>query len=262
MTMFEGRSLPDVIDWPAQLGQVLTKPYDVWYGDARPLDWVVRYAKGHPDEAAAIASALGDLLQKADPEICGQILEQVPYFPLDLTPQLLALLASDARRLASQPDPYREGQSLLGSIVRAVDAKNRSGSLALNEDTAVALASISRAEDGFPESLLIAMQARFDEHLPRLVPSLERMSVEQLTTFSRRVADFPSPLCERAFDTIGKSAPTYIRKRIAKAIKQHVGPPNAKDLEAYRALAKANNWPEPVTQDRWPDFARRLSVDE
>lgn len=255
--IFEGHQLPDNINWSAQLDQVFSKPYDVWYGDARPLDWVVRYAKQHANEIPAIAAALKSQLQKNDADIRGQIFEQAPYLPCDLSATFANLLVRERAALQHQSDPYREGQSLLGSLVRALD--RRSGEHVMSDEAVRILSEILAPEDGFPESFLIALRANFDASLPSLESKLEKLSGEALESFARKLADLPSAQCQRAFETIGQSAPGYLRKRVATAIKKHVQAPSPEEIAAYRAVAQPG-WPEPNTEDRWPQFATWLRV--
>jgi hypothetical protein len=223
MTLFEGRRLPDTVNWPAQLDRVFTKPYDVWYGDARPLDWVVRYVKEHPSEIPAIAAALEEQLRRNDPEIRSQIFEQLPYMEVDLSTAIGDLIVRERDALHVQQDPCREGQTLLGAAVRALD--HRGADRHQLSDAAVrTLAEIGAPEDGYPESFLVAVTANLDACLPSLASGLAKLDSDAVATVARRLAELPPAQCERAFSTIGQETPTYVRKRLARAIKVCVEP--------------------------------------
>lgn len=259
--IFEGRNLPDRIDWPSFLPKLLTPTYDIGYGDARPLDWVVRFAKEHTDAAKAVGDAFIAVLERGDAEQKGQVLEQIPYLAVNLAAPLSQVIERQQAALAVQRDPYRDGQSLLGSAVRALAQQVDPTAGTIPPSVATLLEAISDPAHGFPDALLAALRIDFRTALPHLVPAVEKMSPEQLEEFCGRLLNDPSPLCDETFDEIGKNAPGFVRKRVGAAIRDQLGPPSAEALSDYQQLAARNpNLPPPSTEDRWPEYARRLGL--
>jgi hypothetical protein len=258
--MFEGWRVPDDDgDWVKYLRDVLTPPYSMRrQGDERPLDWVERFLKEHPDKTDAIADAYIELLREPDASRRAQILEQLPTFPIDLSDRLSGLVVSERASYSAQPDPLDESQTLLGRLVRTIDrVANTKGPSAEAGDV---LATIRRKQDGWPESFLLALRSTFPKMVPQLVPSLEQMSADEQVEFAQRLTSETTPICERAFDEIGHTANESLRRRIGEAVRSFVRP-DPELLRRYKLIAQEKpNMPAASTDDRWPELARRLRI--
>jgi hypothetical protein len=258
--MFEGWRVPDNdTDWVKYLRDALTPPYAMRRpGDDRPLDWVERFLKAHPEKADVIADAYVTLLEEGDASQRAQILEQLPTFPIDLSDRLCRLLGTVHGSYATQPDPLSQSQSLLGRLVRTLD--RLANATAVSTDAVPVLENIQRRQDGWPESFLMAFRASFPKLLPRLVTTMEKMNREEQTDFAQRLTNEAAPICEGAFDELGRTASESLRRRLGEGIKNFVRP-DFNLVRRYTEIAQANEGlPTVDTTDRWPDLARRLRI--
>lgn len=259
--MFEGWRVPDNdADWVKYLRDVMTPPYSMRrQGDERPLDWVERFLKEHPDKTDAIANAYIELLREPDATRRAQILEQLPTFPIDLSDRLSGVVVSEHASFSAQSDPFDESQTLLGRLVRTIDrVANTNGPSA---EAGNVLATIRRKQDGWPESFLLSLRSTFPKMVTQLVPALEQMNADEQVDFAQRLTSEAVRICERAFDEIGRSANESLRRRIGDAVRSFVRP-DPDLLRRYKMIAADRpNLPAPSTDDRWPELARRLRVE-
>lgn len=258
--MFEGWRVPDDDrDWVNYLRDVTTPPYATRrQGDDRPLDWVERFLKEHPEKIDAIANAYIELLRDPDASRRAQILEQLPTFPIDLSDRLSGLIASEHGSYAAQPDPFDDSQTLLGRLVRTIDRVNTGGGI--SADAGEVLATIHRKQDGWPESFLLALRSTFPKMVSQLVPALEKMSADEQVDFAQRLTAEEVPICAQAFDEIGRTASEPLRRRIGEAVRSFVRP-DPELLRRYKLIAQERpSLPTASSDDRWPELARRLRV--
>lgn len=258
--MFEGWRVPDNdADWVKYLRDAMTPPYATRrQGDDRPLDWVERFLKEHPEKTKAIGDAFIELLREPDPSRRAQILEQLPSFPDELAERLSKVLADEHVSFRAQSDPFDSSQTLLGRLVRVID--RCVNTTPVSSGAASVLETIDRPQDGWPESFLIAFRSSFPKLLPKLVPTIEKLDADGQKDFAERLALEAATICDQSFDEIGRTASERLRRRIGDAIKDYVRP-DPDLLRRYQQLAQKNpTLPAPDTKDRWPDLARRLRL--
>ena len=88
------------------LRDATTPPYALRrQGDDRPLDWIDRFLKEHPEKIDVIANAHVELLEESDASRRAQILEQLPTFPIDLSDRLLRLGPEERERASELTNP-------------------------------------------------------------------------------------------------------------------------------------------------------------
>lgn len=255
---FEGHAIPDGVDWSEYLSAYLTPPYSLAPGDERPLDWIERFLKVHPEHRHGIGQAYVSLLFRGDVDVAvrAQILEQIPSFPETLLDGLFDLLDQEHPRLSIERDPIVPGQSLLGRLVRAVYRMTFAERAALPATTAHVLETITEREHGWPESLTLALRGGGPAG-QRVVSEVDRMADDELAEFVRRLCVEADPVRRQAFGELARSA----RRDEVAAIAREAARPNPDAHQFAARYAQARGLPPPPPpRDLWPELAGLLGV--
>lgn len=260
--LFESFDLPDTGDlaptFREAAKQGVNERSDL--GDQLPLDWVCRLYASFPDWRDRVDDAFAELLTAEDP-LPKRVLDQVTKLPArSFLPRLYGVITGRCAELAARLDTTRtDGRSLLGSIVNAAATMQK----AVQPSRALAheLAAMTRPEDGWPETLLLALPGDVDGLLPRLTPTLKQLDDAQLEGFARGMIADGSPWTDRVLEEIGRG-PHDLRDRVATVVKAFTNESSAMssmsfpdDPELQALMDAAAKKPNP-----WPQYAARLGV--
>lgn len=253
MLIFERREIPDgnLSDCLRQSIQNYVMPRGD-EGDFHPLDWVQRLVQAHPETAPRVAAAYFELLRDPQAGVVCDVLEQVPFHPIDLAPELMEFLCRHVDDLRAREDVYRTDRTLLGVVVATLYDTLR-GCRAPTLETARLLATLNRPEDGWPGSFLLALAADPGSQMPRLVAELQRMDSAQTESFVHRMELFGPPLTTEGLDTIARG-PVELRDRVAAILRAWIA-------GAY-APSPLPKGPHLTTfEEHWGRYAKRLGVE-
>jgi hypothetical protein len=264
---FESHELPDDGDLVPLLRQTARQGVNERsdMGDRAPLDWVCRLYAERPEWRDRVDDALATLLTEEDP-FPSRILEQVTKLPVrSFLARLFDTITGRCAELAARVDTTRtDNRSLLGSIVNAAVTMQK----AVRPSRALAheLASMTRQEDGWPGTFLLALPGDVTGLLPRVVSVLQALDTKQFYSFVMgMMADGP-PWTDTVFEEIARG-PSELRDRVADIVHTRsaelvrerremasMSLPDNPELEAL--LRAAAQKPDP-----WPQYAAALGDD-
>jgi hypothetical protein len=234
-------------------------------GDHLPWDWVCRLYADLPEWRDRVDDAFATLLTAEDP-LPQRVLEQITKLPVrSFLPRLYDEISGRCAELGARVDTTRtDGRTLLGSIVNAASTMQKT--VRPSNDLAHELASMTRPEDGWPDTFFLALPGDVSGLLQYVVPVLQRLDDEQFKGFVRgMVADGP-PWTDTVFEEISRG-PSHVRDKVATVVHAFT-----EELESQRKAMASMSFPDdPALEalvraaaqksDPWPQYAARLGVD-
>jgi hypothetical protein len=231
--------------------------------DQSPWDWTRRLYEQQPSWRDHVDDAFAELLLADDP-LPQMVLEQVTKMPVrSFLPSLFNVIGKHSSKLRRADSMRSNGQTILGSIVRAASSMSRAAQP--GPDAMRVLASIDERADGWPEAFRLAFAADPRSLASEIVPNLQKMSLDERRAFVRAaVADGP-PWTKEGFEAIARG-PSSLRADVA----QIVGAVDDELEQSKSVLASMDVSDDPEMkayvdnalnrQDPWPEHAARLGV--
>lgn len=233
-------------------------------GDFFSWDWVCRLYAQHPEWRDSVDDAFATLLTAEDP-MPKLVLDQVTKLPVrSFLPRLFDVITGRCAELAARKDSTRtDDRSVLGSIVHAASTMPKTvwPSRALAHE----LASMTRREDGWPDTFLLALPGDVQGFLPRVTTILQSLDEADFKDFVHgMLADGP-PWTDIVFDEIRRGPPD-VRDRVARVVRSLT-----EEAERQRSMMATMSFPDnpalearvraaAAKKDPWPDYAARLGV--
>jgi hypothetical protein len=234
-------------------------------GDFHPWDWVCRLYAQSPDWRDSVDDAFATLLTAENP-MPNLVLDQVSKLPVrSFLPRLFDVITGRCAELAAREDSTRtDNRSILGSIVHAAFTMPKAAppSSALAHE----LASVSRREDGYPRSFLLALPGDVQGLLPRVVGVLQTLNEADFKVFVQQMVNDGPPWTDIVFDEIARG-PRDVRDRVVDVVRNwteqferertSMANMSFPDDPALEALLRAGA----ARKNPWPEYAARLGVD-
>jgi hypothetical protein len=235
-------------------------------GDFSSWDWVCRLYADHPEWRDSVDDAFATLLTAEDP-MPKRVLDQVTKLPVrSFLPRLYDAITGRCAELAARKDSTRtDDRSVLGSIVHAASSTQKP--VRPSRTLAHELASMSRREDGWPNTFLLALPADVQAFLPRVISVLQGLDEPAFKDFVQGMVVDGPPWTDIVFEEIGRGPPD-VRNRVASVVRSWT-----EEAERERSTLASMSFPDnpalealvraaAAKKDPWPDYAARLGVAE